>query len=121
VRLLGFQPDVLSIVRAGNVFVLPSAAEPFGLALVEAMALGRPVIATRAGGPIEIVVEDESGLLVPPGDAAALGSVLIRLLREPGLAAKLSSGARARFEAHFTAPKMAAAMEEVYRASVAAL
>lgn len=116
VRLAGFQEDVLSLVRAGDVFALPSAAEPFGLALVEAMALGRPVIGTRAGGPLEIIEEGVSGLLVPPADAAALSAALFRVLSEPGLAARLGAGGRARFEQHFTAPRMAGDMLAVYRA-----
>jgi glycosyltransferase involved in cell wall biosynthesis len=66
VRLLGFRSDVIALINAADIFVLPSPAEPFGLVLLEAMALSKPVIATRAGGPLEIVVEEETGVLVPP-------------------------------------------------------
>src|SRR5690606_26049472 len=66
VRLLGFRHDAHSIIAAADAFVLSSLAEPFGLVLLEAMSLGLPVIATRAGGPLEIVIDHETGLLVPP-------------------------------------------------------
>ena len=115
VRLLGFQADPLSLVRAGNLFVLPSALEPFGLSIVEAMALGVPVIAVDAGGPREIIVEGGSGLLVPPGDPTELGAKIITVLREPDLAARLGAGGRERFLQAFTARRMAAEMLAVYR------
>ena len=121
VRLLGFQKDPHSLMRAGTVFVLPSRAEPFGLALVEAMALGRPCVATRAGGPIEIIEEEVSGLLVPPDDPAAMALALQRLLADPSLRARLGAGARARYEEKFTLARMAQAIAAVYRAVVAKL
>ena len=116
VRLVGFRSDVLSLVHAGDVFALPSAAEPFGLALVEAMALRKPVIATRAGGPLEIVQEGESGLLVPASDPAALGGAILRVLQDAALAERLGAGGRARFERFFTAPRMAAELLSIYQA-----
>ncbi len=115
VRLLGFHADPLSLVRAGNVFVLPSALEPFGLSIVEAMALGVPVIAVRAGGPQEIVVEGVSGLLVPPGGAAEMATAITSGLRQPDLAARLGAGGRERFLHAFTAARMATEMRAVYR------
>ena len=83
VKLLGFQKDPHSLMAAGTIFVLPSRAEPFGLALVEAMALGCPCVAVAAGGPLEIIEDGVSGLLVAPDDAVALGRALQRLLAEP--------------------------------------
>ena len=115
VRLLGFQADPLSLVRAGNLFVLPSALEPFGLSIVEAMALGVPVIAVRAGGPREIVADGVSGWLVPPGDAAAMAARIIVVLEQPDLAARLGTGGRERFLQAFTAGRMATKMLAVYR------
>ena len=115
VRLLGFQADPLSLVRAGNLFVLPSALEPFGLSIVEAMALGVPVIAVRAGGPREIVVEGVSGLLVPPGSPAEMGTKIIAVLQQSDLAMRLGAGGRERFLQAFTAGRMAADMLAVYQ------
>ncbi len=115
VRLAGFRTDVLSLVRAADVFVLPSRAEPFGLVLLEAMALGRPVVATAAGGPLEIVVDGETGLLVPPGDPAAMGAAIVDLLGDGGRRDRLGRQGLSRFRAAFTDDRMAEATVEVYR------
>ena len=80
VRLAGFCRDVLSLVNAADVFVLPSLAEPFGLVVIEAMSLAKPVVATRAGGPIEIIEHGLTGLLVPPANPAGLAEGINRLL-----------------------------------------
>jgi glycosyltransferase involved in cell wall biosynthesis len=115
VRLLGFRSDVLGLINAADIFVLPSPAEPFGLVLLEAMALGKPVIATQAGGPLEIVVPDETGVLVPPRDANALGTALCRLLEDTTAREEMGRKGRARFEATFNARRMACETIEVYR------
>ena len=118
VRLAGFQKDPHSLMGAATVFVLPSRAEPFGLALVEAMALGRACVATRAGGPLEIIVEETSGLLVPPDDPGALAAALRRLLADPVLRDRLGAGARARYDERFTVARMGEAIRAVYREAV---
>ncbi len=78
------------------------ANELFGIAPIEAMASGCPVIASRAASLPEVVEHEQSGLLVPPNDPAAIGAALDRLAAEPGLWAHLSHGARQRVEEHFT-------------------
>jgi glycosyltransferase involved in cell wall biosynthesis len=93
VRLLGFRSDVLSLINAADLFVLPSLAEPFGLVLLEAMSLAKPVVATDSGGPTEIVRHEETGLLVPPGDSAALAESIIRLTDSPDLAGQMEGRA----------------------------
>ena len=113
-RLLGFMADSLSLLEACDVFVLPSLAEPFGLSIVEAMALGKPVIATRAGGPMEIVRDGVTGLLVAPGEPEPLASALISLLTRQDLAGAMGQAARADFFATFTARRMASEMRAVY-------
>jgi glycosyltransferase involved in cell wall biosynthesis len=115
VRLLGFREDVLSLIHAGDCFVLPSLAEPFGLVLLEAMAMAKPVVATRTGGPVEIVESEVTGVLVPPSDPAALGGAIVRLLRNPSTALEMGKRGRKRFEEHFTSEQMAGATAEVYR------
>jgi glycosyltransferase involved in cell wall biosynthesis len=82
--------------------------------LLEAMAAGRPVVATRVGGNPEVVVDGESGLLVPPQDPEALAAAVLRLLREPGLAQRLGAAARRRVEAEFTLERMVRRMEDLY-------
>jgi glycosyltransferase involved in cell wall biosynthesis len=82
-----------------SVAVVPSLYEPFGLVALEAMACGVPVVATAVGGLKEIVHDGESGLLVPPGDAASLARALITLLTDEPLRRRLAKGARRRAEA----------------------
>lgn len=96
VHFAGHQSDVYPWYDALDVVVHASAREPFGLVLVEAMALGRPLVAAAAGGPMEVVEDGVSGLLVPPGDPAALAQAVGRVLDDPVLAATLGEGGRAR-------------------------
>jgi glycosyltransferase involved in cell wall biosynthesis len=115
VQLLGYRTDTLSLMNTGDCFVLPSLAEPFGLVLLEAMALSKPVIATRIAGPLEIVDENTTGLLVPPSDPPALASAIIQLLRDPESSAAMGHRGRQRFEDHFTDQRMAAATAALYQ------
>jgi len=117
VALLGFRADAPALMAAADVFVLPSLAEPFGLVLLEAMALGRPVAATRAGGPLEIVVDGETGFLVPPSSPDALAEALNKLIADPALARQMGENGQARFQAQFTVSKMAQATLAVYRSA----
>jgi len=79
----GFRADVAQLLRLSDIFVLPSENEPFGRAIVEAMAVGLPVVACRSGGVPEIVVHEQTGLLVDPGDPEQLAGALSRLLADP--------------------------------------
>jgi glycogen(starch) synthase len=108
------QADLAALLRSAAVAVVPSLYEPFGLAALEAMAAGVPVVASRTGGLVD-VVEPGSGLLVEPGDVAALRRALRRVLGDPVLAADLAAGGRARAAA-MTWRGAAAAHEPVYRA-----
>jgi glycosyltransferase involved in cell wall biosynthesis len=119
VRLLGFRDDVASLIAACDVFVLPSVNEPFGLVLLEAMALSRPVVSTAAGGPLEIVEEASTGLLVAPRRPDALADAIGRLLSDRAAAQEMGRRGRLHFEKHYTAGAMAAATAAVYRRAVA--
>jgi glycosyltransferase involved in cell wall biosynthesis len=119
VRLLGYREDPHSIVHAADLFVLPSRAEPFGLAILEAMALSRPVIATAAGGPLEIVEPQRTGLLVRPSDPSALARAIGDLLCNPALCTDFGRRGRQRYEEHFSCTRMALATREVYRIALA--
>ena len=79
----GYRDDVEAIIAASDLLVMPSLREGFGDPLIEAMALRRPVIASRVGGMVEIVRDGETGLLVSPGDPGALARSVINLLRDP--------------------------------------
>jgi glycosyltransferase involved in cell wall biosynthesis len=119
VRLLGFRNDVASIIAACDVFVLPSVNEPFGLVLIEAMSLSKPVVSTAAGGPLEIVEEASTGLLVSPRRPDALADAIGRLLADRPAAREMGRRGRLHFEKHYTAGAMAAATAAVYRRAVA--
>ena len=120
VRLLGFREDALSLINAADIFVLPSLAEPFGLVLIEAMSLGRPVIATCAGGPREIVGDGITGLLVPPANPKELGEAIIRLAKDEALRAEMGRRGRERFAQNYTVDRMTAATVEAYRKALKA-
>ncbi len=115
VHLAGFTPLAPAILRAAKVAVLPSVAEPFGLAILEAMAQGKPVVAINCGGPPEIVVEGKTGLLVPPGDAGAMARALGELLDDPIRARTMGEVGLARLNEKFGAGRMAEETLAVYR------
>jgi len=96
VRFLGRRRDVGDLLAAADVYCQPNASpEPFGIAIVEALYCGLPVIATAEGGPAEIV-SPECGLLVPPDDRQALAEALTHLLTNAELRSRLSAGAPSR-------------------------
>jgi glycosyltransferase involved in cell wall biosynthesis len=113
VRLLGWRNDVAALIGLSSLVVLPSLAESFGFVLVEAMGLGKPVVATTTGGIPEVVTDGETGLLVPPGDAPALSEAISRLLLDPRAAASLGEAGRSR-PALFTFERMMRGYEAVY-------
>lgn len=115
VTLLGFRPDAPAVMAAADLFVLPSLAEPFGLVLLEAMALGKAVVATNTGGPVEIVVQDETGLLTPPAVPHELAQAILRLLRDPAKRRGMGARGQARYLQHFTAARMARQTVAVYQ------
>ncbi len=119
VRFLGYRHDVPAILCLADVVVLPSVAEAFGIVLVEAMALARPIVATTAGGIPEVVEEGRQGLLVPPGDADALASAIGRILQDRAFGEALGAAGPAR-AAGFTFEQMVARYEAAYERLVAA-
>lgn len=102
VRWLGERRDVLDLLAAADVAVLPSHEEGFSNSLIEAMGRGLPVIATSVGGNVDAIVHDVTGLLVAPNDPAGLGGALLRLSRHGSLRERLGAAARARVVADFT-------------------
>jgi glycosyltransferase involved in cell wall biosynthesis len=119
VRFLGggTREDVLRLFRAADASLLPSAWENFPHAVVEALAVGTPVIATAVGGVGEIVRDGENGLLVPPGDAAALAAAIRRLVHEDGLRERLAAAAAPSVEPLAEGRLLARVEEELIRAA----
>ncbi|MFA9460958.1 TIGR03088 family PEP-CTERM/XrtA system glycosyltransferase [Thiohalorhabdus methylotrophus] len=113
--LPGEREDLAGIYRALDLFVLPSLAEGISNTVLEAMASGVPVVVTRVGGNPELVVEGETGDLVPPGDPEALAGALAGLLGEPDRLVRMGSAARRRAEARYSIDAMVAAYLDVYR------
>lgn len=118
IYLLGFRRDVSSLLAMADVFALPSRWDALPTALLEAMAAGLPVVATRTGGIPEIVEEGVSGLLVPPGDPARLAAALDRILTEPLLARRLGDGARDRVRRDFSRDRWCERLSALYEATV---
>jgi L-malate glycosyltransferase len=114
VSWLGERDDVPELVRALDALLLPSHEEPFGRALIEAMALGVPVLATNVGGPREIVQDGREGYLLAPLEPAAWAQAVKRLLADPALALAMGRAGRARVEREFSAERHAARVLELY-------
>ena len=107
VRFAGFRGDVAACLAAADVVALPSLHEGLGVAALEAMAAGRAVVASRVGGLVEAVAEEETGLLVAPGDARELGAALGRLAADAALRRRFGAAGRARVHARYTTARMA--------------
>jgi len=118
--LAGAQEDVPRFLRAMDLFVLPSLTEGLPLTVLEAMAVGKPVIATAVGGIPEAVCPGETGLLVPPRDPGKLAAVVIDLLKDPAKARAMGDAGRRRVEKTFTMDNEAAQTARVYRGALAA-
>jgi glycosyltransferase involved in cell wall biosynthesis len=111
---LGQRADVPALLAAADLFVLPSLFEGLPVSVLEAMAAERPVVATAIGGTDEAITSEESGLLVPPRDPAALASAIRRLQADPPFARSLAAAARARVEREFSSEATARNVMRVY-------
>jgi L-malate glycosyltransferase len=114
VILSGFRADVLSVHKAFDIFVMSSVTEGLGTSLLDAMACGKPIVATRTGGIPEVVEDGVTGSLVPPRDHAQMAEAIVRLLRDKDLRARMGAAGRARVCEKFTAERMIADTLAVY-------
>lgn len=114
-HLLGLRSDVAAILAAADVFVLPSLSEGLPLALLEAMFAGRPIVATDVGEVRVALAHGEAGVLVKPGNPAALAAALDHLLREPDQARDLGARAARRARAEYELSQMVRRYLEIYR------
>jgi glycosyltransferase involved in cell wall biosynthesis len=116
VLLPGFRPDILSFVRAFDLFVMCSLHEGLGTSLLDAMAAGKATVASETGGIPEVVAGGETGLLVPPRDHQALASAIAALLKDAGRRAAMGQAGVERVKRVFSAERMVEKTLEVYRA-----
>ena len=114
VHLLGHRDDVVACLAGMDLFVLPSLNEGMGRALIEAMAAGLPVIASRVGGIPSVITHERTGLLVPPGDAGALAEALRRLLDRPEWASQLGVAASRSVDSRYGSVSMVHAIESIF-------
>jgi glycosyltransferase involved in cell wall biosynthesis len=121
VAFLGARTDVPEILAALDVLVhCPTAPEPLGRVLAEAMVVGRPIVAARCGGIPEVVEDGVTGLLVEPGDVAGFASAVIRLLEDPALRERLGKAGQRHAEGRFGVAAHVTAVLDAYRAVTAA-
>jgi L-malate glycosyltransferase len=106
VLLAGFRPDVLSLHRAFDLFVMSSVTEGLGTSLLDAMAAAKPIVATSTGGIPEVVVDGVNGYLVPPRDHEAMATAIVRLLLDADLRRRLGAAGLNRVREQFSAERM---------------
>jgi glycosyltransferase involved in cell wall biosynthesis len=116
VRFLGevAHEDVPSVLQSLDIFVMPSTWEGFGVSALEASAMELPVIASDVHGIPDVVARDETGILTPPGDVAAIADALARLMSDAELRRAMGTAGRAFVERHYRWQDNAALMERLY-------
>jgi glycosyltransferase involved in cell wall biosynthesis len=119
VFLPGFRTDVLGCIKGFDLFVMSSVTEGLGTSLLDAMAAGRPIVATTAGGIPEIVEDGLNGLLVPPRDHHALADAIVRALKNPAMRQQMGDAGLARVNQRFTVERMVERTAVVYERVVA--
>jgi glycosyltransferase involved in cell wall biosynthesis len=115
VLLAGFRPDVLSVHKAFDIFVMSSVTEGLGTSLLDAMACAKPVVATSVGGIPEVVVDGETGFLVPPRDHEAMARAIVMLLKDEALRTRMGEAGRTRARVKFSAERMVQDTLRVYQ------
>jgi glycosyltransferase involved in cell wall biosynthesis len=114
VLFLGYRQDIPDLLSICDMMVLPSLYEGLPLSILEAMAAGKPVIATNIGGTNEAVIDGETGLLVPPADPPALAAAIRKLIGNPLLAGKLAAAGKAEVHREFSVETMIRKVTQAY-------
>ncbi len=114
VHIVGFQDPVQPFLASFDLYVHPALMEGFGIAVVEAMAMGKAVVATTTGGLPEVVVQGETGLLVPPGDVETLAATVVSLLQDRVRREQLGRNGSVRAHEHFSLDAYVANVEHLY-------
>jgi glycosyltransferase involved in cell wall biosynthesis len=114
VTFSGYRKDIPGVMAALDIFAFPSHAESFGVVLIEAMAMERPVVSTNCDGVLDIVVDGQTGIYVHPRHATELATALARLINDAALREKMGKAGRRRVEELFDQRKQMNKIEEVY-------
>ncbi len=114
VQFIGYRNDIGRILKEIDLYVVSSQSESFGLAAVEAMSAGKPVVATRCGGPEEIVIDGETGIMVPVNNSKELVDAIIYLMNNPDKRNEMGLKGKKRFEMFFTSDSYCKAFENLY-------
>lgn len=114
IRFLGRRSDARAFLAAADIVVNPSDVEGLPIVVLEAMSLARPIVATAVGGVPSVIIDEQTGLLVPPGDSTSLADRVIRLLEDRGLGASLGRAASELAERDFSLAAMVREVEDVY-------
>ena len=115
VEFLGVRNDVPELLGAADSVLMPSLTEGFPRTAIEAMAAGKPVIATNVGGTPEAVIDGETGILVPARDSDALSAAIVRLVGDTDLQARLAQAGRKRAEKNYSVDRYVSRLDELYR------
>ncbi len=115
VTFLGFRDDTVNILSSSDVFLLPSTSEGFSISTIEAMACGLPVVATRSGGPEEIITPDVDGCLIPPASGESIAAAIRDLAADPDKRRRFGSAARETVARRFSLEAMIEAYRDLYR------
>jgi glycosyltransferase involved in cell wall biosynthesis len=115
VTFTGYRTDIPALMASFDILAFPSHAESFGVVLIEAMAMGLPVVSTNTDGVVDIVADGLSGIMVPRQDARALADGLERLVGDPDLRKRMGRAGRARVEELFDQEKQITRLEQLYR------
>jgi type III pantothenate kinase len=113
VTFLGFWQDSREVLAAADVMVCSSWFESLSMVALESMAMARPIVSTRVGGPSETIIDGVTGFLVPPRDSAAIAERVTLLLRNPALRQRIGEQGREHVVEHFSAARYAAAIGEM--------
>lgn len=114
IHIVGFQDQVRPILACLELYVHPALMEGFGIAVVEAMAMGKAVVATSTGGLPEVVAQGETGLLVPPGDVESLAATVVSLLEDKVRREQMGRNGRARAQERFSLDASVRQVEQLY-------
>src|SRR6185503_19439683 len=106
VILGGFRPDVLSLLKGFDIFLMPSVTEGLGTSLLDAMACSKPIVASRVGGIPEVVVDGKTGFLVPPKDPEQLAAAIVRMMKDRAAATAMGNAGYTRVTERFTVERM---------------